>query len=379
MRSSDSIPTSFSGRHLLKASALIGILMLVTGLYWMNLEVIIPGDGRVEAKTTCPLYAPRTARLESILVQPGDEVNEGELLVVFSDEALESRILEKEAEIAGLRHEKELISLEIGELNLVAGGLSYQLAKVSAPLLETEDDLLDRIHVIHRELSEIGLVGELELLELEARRLRTQRDKHRELAEIELWDQGWLENQLKQARARKARVAELGDQLEKQVAHLRSEQERLTLYAPFPGVVSDVQSRFPGKWLAAGDPVLTLVRPGDGYQVRMWVEDRNIDLVKAGIPVRLEPRVYTASIEGYVYGEVSRVILDPDLRESRGFEVWVDLHEWPVEPVIGSVVFAEIRLEKQGVLAWLFRRPLREPSASSVRETVLAEEQAHGS
>ncbi|MCH8528633.1 MAG: hypothetical protein LAT79_16005 [Kiritimatiellae bacterium] len=99
-----------------------------------------------------------------------------------------------------------------------------------------------------------------------------------------------------------------------------------------------------------------------GYEARVFVGDRNVDLIRVGSPVRLETPVFSSMAEGYIRGTVSGMVMDADASPGSGFEVVVALEEWPVEPVIGSRVSAEIILQRQGVAGLLVRKPDRDYS-----------------
>jgi len=78
--------------------------------------------------------------------------------------------------------------------------------------------------------------------------------------------------------------------------------------------------------------------------------------------------VFAASSEGYMHGRVLSAITDADSPEAGGFEVLVALERWPVEPVVGSRVNAEILLRKQGFSSLVGQRPLRESQGKHPRK-----------
>lgn len=338
----------------------MGVLMLLSGFYWLKLDILIRGEGLIEAKNLQPLYAPRGARLEVISVRPGDEVRAGDLVAELSDPDLRLRLQELETDLQLAREAVQRAADELREFDLTEGGTAYMRAERSLALHTEEDRVLGQIVDIHKSLSEMGLVGELELLELELRRISARRG----LLEDRMWLQLAERGQVELSRERKTREVENAEArlalLEKQRASLKSELARLEIRAPVDARVTDVLHWQPGEWLQTGDTILRLAVPDDGYRVRLRVQDRNVDLLRPGMPVRMESRVYTSSLEGYTFGTVERLVADPLSREADGFEVWVELTEWPVEPVMGSRLDAEILLEKQGVMEWMFRQSVRD-------------------
>lgn len=333
--------------------------MLVSGFYWLKLDIIVQGEGVIEAKNLKPVYAPREARLETVSVHPGDEVKSGDLLVVLEDPDLSLKLQQLEAELLLARERERHADYALREFDLTEGGMVYMGAERSLSLHAEEDRVLGQIVDIHTSLSEMGLVGELELLELELRRISARRGLLEDRMWLQLSERGQVE-MLREKRVQEVENARAGlDLLEQQRALLKSEMARLEIRAPMDARVTDVVHRQSGEWLEAGATILRLAAPEDGYRVRLRVQDRNVDLIRKGMPVRMESRVYTSSLEGYMYGTVERRIADPLSRDPAGFEVWIELTEWPVEPVMGSRLDAEILLEKQGVFAWMFRKSVR--------------------
>jgi multidrug resistance efflux pump len=332
-------------------------------------------EGVIEAKNRLPVYAPREARLETVSVEPGDEVRAGDPLAELVDPDLSLQLQQLEADLLFAREDVQRAEHALREFDLTDGGLDYMGAERSLTLHTEEDRVLGKIVDIHKSLSEMGLVGELELLELELRRISARRG----LLEDRMWLQLAEQGQVDLLRERKAQDLENAqvrlDLLETKRETLKSELARLDIRAPMDAQVTDVIHREGGGWLEAGDPILRLAVPEDGYRVRVRVQDRNVDLIRKGMPVRMESRVYTSSLEGYTYGTVERVVTDPLSRDPDGFEVWVELTEWPVEPVLGSRLDVEILLEKQGVLQWMFRQSSRKEGS---RRSKNVEKQAAG-
>lgn len=380
MQSTD-VPTQqrFCRSWLLVLAGLGGI-MLLSGFYWLKLDVLVPGEGLIEAKNLQTIYAPRGARLETVSVRPSDRVRSGDLLATLVDPDLNLRLQQLDAELLTAREEVRRAEHALREFELTEGGMSYMGAKRSLDLHAEEDRVLGKVVDIHKSLSEMGLVGELELLELELRRISARRG----LLEDQIWLQLAERGQVELLREQKVGAVENAVarriSLEGLRAALREERARLEIRASENARVTDVLRRDKGEWLEAGDVILRLAVPEDGYRVRLRVRDRNVDLIREGMPVRLESRVYTSSLEGYTYGAVELVITDPVSREPDGFEVWVELTEWPVEPVTGSRLDAKILLEKQGVLQWLFRQSVRDgESRRSGDADIQAEWNGHGS
>lgn len=337
----------------------LGSLMLVTGLVWIRLDLTVDGEGVVEAKRAARLYAPRDAGVAAIHVRAGQKVREGEALLVLEDEALHRDLAEVRLQRLAREEALRLAELRERELRLTGGNLELDLAPDALALQRDQLANLEEVRAIFNSLAETGSVSRLELLDLDTRFLASRRDQLMNQRRVDLQREGMLEVWLEEERSRQDAARGAVAVLAEREAGLMAELSALTLRAPFTGRVTQVFVRDPGERVARGTLLVGLADMSAGYEARVFVGDRNVDLIRAGAPVRLETPVFSSTAEGYIHGTVTWVVADAAATPERGFEVGVSLDAWPVEPVIGSRVTAEVILQHQGLFGLLFRRPDR--------------------
>jgi multidrug efflux pump subunit AcrA (membrane-fusion protein) len=334
--------------------------MLLSGLFWIRFDVVIEATGIVEPKTLVRLHAPREARLDEVLVTPGQTVRKGDPLMRLRDESLEREIHQVRQDIAATRLEASLALGRERELALTGGGPEIRAAAESAVLSREKEKILAEIAGIYESLVDAGAVSRMERLTLAARRLDARGEALRNETLVKLEEEGL--NGLR--RERESLLAAAAEQkaarLEARLDALAKEAAGLLVSAPIAGRVTDVFARDAGLWLDAGQALLSVAAPEDGYVARMFVADRNVDLLRPGLPVRMESMVFAATSEGYLHGRVLSAIADAASADAGGFEVLAAIERWPVEPVIGSRVKAEILLRRQGFASLVGHRPLRE-------------------
>jgi multidrug resistance efflux pump len=348
----------FSTGIILVAS--LGILCLTIGLLFLRLEITTKGSGRIAARTDHVLYAPRLAHIEKILVQPSDSVKQGDLLMVLSTPDLQTEILRLKEVAAEARLDATSAELKLGEL-AITGGMAEALQAEEAQAILTEiASVHEAIGTVYKEAAEKGMVTRIQELEKMIQGLRGNLDKLETRRLITLKNSGLpaILKDRETVRLQNARTRiEL---LDRQIALREKELQSLRIHASSDGLVSDIYVRHVGKLVQAGEPLLTLVQPQDGYEVKASIDDRNLDLVRIGMPVRLESKVYQSNREGYMWGTVRQIVKDNLSATQSGFEVTVDIDSYPLEPVIGSRVDFEIIITDGDPLRALLNNPARQ-------------------
>ena len=357
------VRTAFPDRTL-RVIGWTGALMLVIGFGFLKFDVVVHAEGVVEGRAMTRIHAPRDARIAEITAESGDDVRAGDLLMVLVDEELDlelfetrQRLVDAENEIAGAR-------LRLRELELLGTGFETNLAKVLEPLRAEEIKLLEEIGEMYVSLREGGSGSRMEEIQFALRSLAVRQHHLSERHRLELEESGWLEIFNEREQVDLAAAEQRAELLRARLTQLESARERLRVRAPRDGRITRIRFRDPGAKVEAGDQLLSLYRPEEGYMSRMFVADRNVDLIRPGLPVRLDSNVFNASAEGYIQGTVLSMIRDEQAAESGGFEVWVSLDHSPVPPVMGTRLRGEILLQQQGWAGLLRRTPLRERVAA---------------
>lgn len=344
----------------------IGVLCLALGLLFLRLEITSTGRGRIAARTDHVIYAPRAARVETIRVRPNDAVKRGDVLMTLSAPDLEAEVLRLRQEAAEARLETVSSELKLREL-AITGGMAEALSAEEAEAILTKiAEAYDTIGTVYKDAAEKGMVTKIQELEKTVQGLHGQLDKveTRRLLALKRSDLPAILRERENARLENARAR--AGLLAGEIGLREKELQSLVIRAADDGIVSDIYTRHPGKRVQAGDTLLTLVQPGDGYEVKASIDDRNIDLVEVGMPVRLESKVYQSNREGYMWGTVRQIVKDTLSATQSGFEVTIDIDSYPLEPVIGSRVDFKIIITDGDPLRALFNSPDRQKQRQSV-------------
>jgi multidrug resistance efflux pump len=191
-----------------------------------------------------------------------------------------------------------------------------------------------------------------------------------EAKRLQRWKEGGLEDLLsRRVSVKSTHLENLTSSLEAKLALLKEEQQQLSIVSPFDGKVIDTYYRYPNEIKERGDPIVKLANPDSGFQVKAYILEKNIDLVRKGMKVRMESQVYQSLLEGYLYGTVAEIIdrrdvLEPQHTTQAFFEVLVDIDDYPHKPVHGSRVKIEILLGRGSVVSALLNRPFGERGES---------------
>lgn len=354
--------------------AVVGALMLLSGMWFYRFDMVVTGEGLVEAERQQVLYAPMTARVAGRPVLPGETVTTGQLLLELEEGGLRRELLDVRESLLQAQGRAALARLEAEALLRHPGGPDVLRAPRALALHAQRTAVLREGYEMLAELAESGSAARMEVLQWQQQFLQSQLDALRDETLVRLDAEGWFALQEAQLRQQAAEAEALTALLEARLAWLEEEAEALKLRAPFDGVLAGHQARDPGMTVAQGAALLTVADPAAGFRVRLQVQDRNVDLIRPGQTVRLQSRVFPATSEGYVHGEVTRVVTETREGAATGFEVWVRLTEWPMPLVVGSQLTGDILLRKQSVFSLLRPQATRENPRDAVRE-----ESVHGS
>jgi len=341
-----------------------GVLMLILGVGFLNFDLVAHAEGVVEGLSMVRIHAPRSARIAEIVTRSGADVREGEVLFVLEDGDLERDLREARQRLVDVETERSRAELRLRELELVGVSFEAHVSKDLLSLRQEELALLEEVEQMYRGLREAGSGSRMEEIQFALRSLSARQLHRREQLREELEEAGWLDL----LKAREGLEIEAAGRraalLRETIARLGEAQSRLTVRAPQAGRITRVRFRDVDASVAKGEHLLSLYQPEAGYVARMVVSDRNVDLIRPGLQVRMDSNVFAASAEGYIYGTVRELIRDEEAPVSGGFEVEVSLERSPVNPVIGSRIQGEILLQRQGWLGLLRQKPLRETRPS---------------
>ena len=230
--------------------------------------------------------------------------------------------------------------------------------------LQIQDDKTyaqDKIYKVYKDLRDKKLASEIELTEREMDRLQLE-DQILNTKQLQKWGAHGLESiEVENSEKYLSLLKKKKKVLEDEFDRLRVHQEALMIRAPYDGIIVESYLKFSGEPVEKGEPLLRIYSIQQGFHVKAWLSERNIDLVKKGQFVRMESNVYKTEGNSYMEGEVEKVLWDPDTlneydREQR-YEVWISIMKSPFPPVNASRVNVEVVLGTGNLISSITGRP----------------------
>ncbi len=405
-----------------RASPLARVLVFtIAGLFatmvgwaaWAQVEQVVRAGGQVEPRGRAKLINhPDGGKIAEILVQEGDHVEAGAVLVRFDPEVREDELEDVRARLAAAtaaaaRLEAESEGKEPSFPALLAEGApglvqdELRLSRARADAAANEKQALeDRILAKTSETK--AAAAEIARLRNSLSLQRQQLDAVRELADRELYPRMKLvaveqqvadlagelakaEQHLVTARAElgeaRTRTASIGTerrakvlaelaavaaerdrlarQLESQTALLRG----LIVTAPVAGFVQDIQVSARGQSVGANQPIMKLVPSDEGLVIAARVQNEDIGHLHEGMAARVKVHAFDFVRFGALQGHLQSIA--PDARRDQperppvyAVTVVADPGNDAAGPRIqpGMVVDVEIAIGKRSVLSYLTDR-----------------------
>lgn len=260
--------------------ALLILALLGSAVWWFILrdgEATggIEASGSVEA-TEAMLGFQAGGRIAVVEAREGEPVVAGAVLARLDGEELQARLEQATARIDAAR--AQLAELQHG---FRREEIAQAEAAVSAAAERVEDARRDRDRtgVLHRggAVSDEAMQKASTALEVSEAQLRQAREQ------LALLRRGPRQERIDAARAALAEAEAARRAAEAQMAHL-------TIVAPHAGVVT-VRHREPNEIVAPGQPVLTVMNPGDRW-VRIYVPENRIGAVRLGEAASIRSDTY---------------------------------------------------------------------------------------
>lgn len=345
-----------------------------------DIERVVSATGIVIPAQWATLSLEISGRAERVLVEAGDQVEEGELLIQLDSTDLENAVAQAEAALATSQanlalaeaeaRPQEIAALEAqlagakAELaRLLAGAQPEEIALAQAQLQQTNTDLAHAQNLYDRWRwvgDEPGGGGTEEQLRYQrdaaaAANAATQAQldlvmagpSSEEIAAAQARvEQAQAQLDLLRAGARPEEVAVAQTQVaqaEVALAQAQSALEQAALRAPFTGIIGEVRVK-EGEVVNAGVPLLTL---GDLGHLRVETTDLNeidIPLVRVGQEARIE---FDALPERAVRGRVIQIAPMASLEEGgTNYTVIMELEERDPDLRWGMTAFVDILVER---------------------------------
>ncbi|WP_159709706.1 HlyD family type I secretion periplasmic adaptor subunit [Geminicoccus flavidas] len=386
---------------------------LIGWMAWAQVEQVVRAEGQVEPVGRAKVINHQSGgRIAEILVQEGQHVEAGAVLVRFDPEIrngerldLEARLAEATAAAVRLQAEADGREPDFVDLAGSADPALLQdqlrLARARIETLAGEKQVLAE-QVRARSAGTRAAAAEIARLRDSLALQRQQLDAVRELAARELYPRMKLvaveqqvaelagelakaEQQLVSARAeleetrnragsidserRSRTLAELAtvtaerDRLARQLQNQEALLRGLAVTAPAAGFVQDIQVSAAGQSVAANQPIMKLVPSGEGLVVAARIRNEDIGQLEEGMAARVKVHAFDFVRYGALDGRLDKIA--PDARRERpdGPPVYAVTVVTAAEAVAhgpriqpGMLVDVEIEVGRRTVLSYLTDR-----------------------
>ena len=289
--------------------------------------VLMPAEGLLKVR------APRSGRVEHLLVANGDGVRTGQVLLRLSgaqrapgrEPELAARIeslrrelrllddtVERQAELADARERLNQRRLDLTQERIVAARAEVRTRGAQASLTEARAERIGRLAVANAIAEDAAEDSVAAVLLSAAARLAAEQ---RVLA---LQDEGLrIEQQLAQDLDGLARMMrDYGARREALLRQIAASelQSAMEVGSPGGGLVSGLTVRV-GEDVAAGDVLMTVYAPESRLEARLFLSPDNAGMISVGQPVELQFKAYPHQLFGTqraVVTSISNVVLAPD-------------------------------------------------------------------
>lgn len=288
-------------RTVLLAVLLLGAAGFVA--LWIPIDRVVVARGVLAGGSTS-VRAPLDARVERVLIRPGDEVRAGDPLLVLESSAIASERARAEARIGALDERARALEAQLAHLAAVGQAHERELAVLEVERSTLFEEAAGRRLAAQERLRDEKLVAEIAYedarSELELARLAKKRAQLalEALPALQAQSARAVESELAQARRHL-------DELRLEAAELARREASATLTAPVAGVVLALAPQeLAGRRVLAGEELLRL---GHGAAERFEgrVQDLGRAHVREGMPVRLRVEGYPWLVHGSVNGRAT--------------------------------------------------------------------------
>ena len=322
------------------------------GLAWLALaktDEVVMAPGKLQpigdVKT---VQMPVGGVLETMLVEEGERVSKGDVLLRLDNEATLDRQKGIQESIAAKQQQLQLKKLELKRYL----SLNDTEQLVLLRNLELEGQILFRLE----ELKKVGAAAELQYLQQ-----RNQvREVEGELAKVRV-DRKRQTAILQQAIAQiSGELADLRGRLTELTVNIRYQDVR----SPVDGIVFDLKPQGPGYVAQGSEPVMKIV-PFEDLEAKVEIQSSDIGFVEVGKPVEISIDSFPATDFGVLNGTLDSIgsdALPPDERnETYRFSAIVELDSQELKvksgkalPLqVGMSLTANIKLRKVSYLQLL--------------------------
>ncbi|MGI6317921.1 MAG: efflux RND transporter periplasmic adaptor subunit [Dethiobacteria bacterium] len=238
-----------------------------------NIANTFKEEGKVVSKVNRPIHALYGGKIIELHVEEGQQVKEGDLLAVLSQEELAFQLRQLEGQLTSLQGEEEKTIHEPLEPALKSQELLVQHARQD---LETAEANLARIEILHAAggASKIAYEEALNAAEAAAINLEVQEETLSLLQKT--YNPAGGTNEFYRGRK---------EALQAQIELLQYQLEACTVTAPVEGKVTNLTAK-EGNLPTPGVPIMSIFQEGN-YEIEVYVLTDDVPGIAAGMEVAL--------------------------------------------------------------------------------------------
>ena len=318
----------------------IGLGAFLSWAQWAQIDEVTRATGTVIASSkTKVVQASETGVIADILVEEGQRVREGQVVVELRRDQSESVLEEIRAERATLLAIQARLNAEIsgGELSFPDLLVDYpQFLQTQRSLFESRKrgleeellgirqsrDLVTRELSLLRPLLDSGDVSESDVLQLE-----------RQLAELNGRSQNVSNGFMSDASAELVKVESDLASVEQRLSQSQSRLEQTTLKAPVNGLVKNLAVNTLGGVVRPGEVLMEILPVDDSLLIELKIPPAEIAFVKEGMTATIKMDAYDYTIFGDLNGQLTYV--SPDTLLDQTGDESVPFYRGQVESLSG--------------------------------------------
>ena len=318
----------------------LGLAAFVSWAQWAQIDEVTRATGTVIASSkTKVVQASETGVIADILVEEGQRVRQGDVVVELRRDQSESVLEEIRAERAALLAIQSRLNAELSgrELSfpdflteypqfLATQNSLYQSRQraLNEELegIEQTTELVGRELALLRPLLKSGDVSEANVLQLE-----------RQLSELSSRAQSLSNNFMSDASAELVKVESDLASVEQRLSQSQSRLEQTTLKAPVNGLVKNLAVNTLGGVVRPGEVLMEILPVDDSLLIELKIPPAEIAFVKEGMTATIKMDAYDYTIFGDLNGQLTYV--SPDTLLDQTGDESVPFYRGQVESLSG--------------------------------------------
>lgn len=349
-------------KRLFSLIIITGLILVGTGLAFLQLENVVTGEGRIYADEEWYVYAPEEERIEQVVARIGDTVQKGDPLFRLNSSDLDLELIRRKETLLRTREELAALGWEIKLAEIRPENPEILTAGDRLELLRQIEDIQNMMTRSLSNLADQRAIRSLEYYRQQVENLRTQMDSANTRWWLVWQENGMWDLEKSKLQTRHEHLQAIAHNLESEIELLNQKRSALEITAPISGEVVEIYFRHNGMKPVKGDRLAKIAVQNGRYRVRTYLNQRNYDLVRAGMPARMESEVFNSILEGYIRGTVIRVGKDSNYDYSNAvsdasYEVWIEVKENPYPLLLGSTVKVDILMGKASIWEILLKKP----------------------